>query len=416
MTTPITILLPSQQAADHLRSRFYQTLARLTPRRAEASAITSNFSDLLKNLVRQAIDLRVSIRFEDLDSRCFVSLDFNWSTNRQAVPQNLSVSMSDIIIQNNDGFHHRVSYPIEGLQLAHLNLENIRERLTAKSNRELVEDLNAKNKQLQIEVEERRIAEETLRDTQRELIATEKLAALGGLVAGIAHEINTPVGIGVTAASHLSDSIKNFESRYRAGEMRRSDLDDFLSSLSDLNTMVEENLLRASRLIKSFKEVAVDQTAEDEREFNLREYVEQVVMSLSPKLRTTSVRVSVDAIDPTLVLKTAPGPIAQILTNLIMNSLIHGFDENMSGEISISARQVSTDLELLYSDSGKGISRENLKRIFEPFFTTKRSHGGSGLGMHLVYNIVTKKYSGKITCTSELNRGVLFRMTFPAMF
>ena len=180
--------------------------------------------------------------------------------------------------------------------------------------------------------------------------------------------------------------------------------------------MVEENLLRASRLIKSFKEVAVDQTAEDEREFNLREYVEQVVMSLSPKLRTTSVRVSVDAIDQNLVLKTAPGPIAQILTNLIMNSLIHGFDENQPGEINISARQISTDLELLYSDSGKGITQENLKRIFEPFFTTKRSHGGSGLGMHLVYNIVTKKYSGKITCTSEPGRGVLFRMMFPALF
>ena len=416
MTIPITILLPNQQAADHLRSRFYQLLARITPRAADASTITSNFSDLLKNLIRQANDLRVSIRFEDRDSRCFIAVDFNWSMNRQGAEQRMSGSTSDIVFQRNNGFHEKVSYPLDGLQLSDLNLDDVRERLTAKTNRELVEDLNAKNTQLQIEVEERRIAEETLRDTQRELIATEKLAALGGLVAGIAHEINTPVGIGVTAASHLSDSIKKFESRYRAGEMRRSDLDDFLSSMSDLNTMVEENLLRASRLIKSFKEVAVDQTAEDEREFNLREYVEQVVMSLSPKLRTTSVRVSVDAIDQNLVLKTAPGPIAQILTNLIMNSLIHGFDENQPGEINISARQISTDLELLYSDSGKGITQENLKRIFEPFFTTKRSHGGSGLGMHLVYNIVTKKYSGKITCTSEPGRGVLFRMMFPALF
>jgi len=199
--------------------------------------------------------------------------------------------------------------------------------------------------------------------------------------------------------------------------MRKSDLEGFLASAQELNAMVEENLLRASELIKSFKAVAVDQTAEDNRDFFLQAYAQQVVTSLGPKLREwKNVDISLAGIDPKIQLQTSPGPISQILTNFIMNSLIHGFDQNQPGTITIAAKPLDDALEITYSDNGKGISPQDIKKIFDPFFTTKRSHGGSGLGMHLVYNIVTKKFSGEITCESQLGQGVTFKLLLPGMF
>jgi len=238
----------------------------------------------------------------------------------------------------------------------------------------------------------------------------------GALVAGLSHEINTPVGIGITASSHLRDTIKEFTTLFSDRSLKRSDLETFISSINDLNGMVEENLQRASNLIKSFKEVAVDQTAEDERNFFLKQYVEQVVSSLSPKFRNRSIDVVLDGIDESIHLKTTAGPISQIITNLIINSLVHGFDMDQSGQIKITATRNAEELLFTYSDNGKGIAQENLEKIFDPFFTTKRSHGGSGLGMHLVYNIVTKKYRGRIKCESQINHGVTFRMSLYNIF
>ena len=281
---------------------------------------------------------------------------------------------------------------------------------------QLVDTLKIQNTRLQVEIEERINAEKALRDTQRDLIATEKLASLGALVAGISHEINTPVGIGITASSHLRETITAFATLFSGGTLKRSDLENLINSVRDLNGIVEENLQRASTLIKSFKEVAVDQTADDERSFFLKEYVNQIVISLSPKFRSRAINVVLDGIDELIYLKTTPGPISQIITNLIINSLVHGFDMNQSGQIKIAATRNSDELQLTYSDNGKGIAPENIEKIFDPFFTTRRSHGGSGLGMHLVYNIVTKKYRGRVKCESEINKGVTFQMSLHDIF
>jgi C4-dicarboxylate-specific signal transduction histidine kinase len=276
---------------------------------------------------------------------------------------------------------------------------------------QLLDALKVQNTQLQVEIEERINAEEALREIQQDLIANEKLAALGALVAGISHEINTPVGIGITASSHLRESINAFATLFSDGSLKRSDLEGFVNSIRDLNSMIEENLQRASNLIRSFKEVAVDQSAEDNREIFFKQYVDQIVTSLSPKFRNRNIQVDTSDIDPSLKIVTTPGPIAQILSNLIENSLVHGFDNEESGLIRLSASASQEELFIVYSDNGKGIPEENLIKIFDPFFTTKRSQGGTGLGMHLVHNIVRKKFFGQIRCESSLGKGVTFHIS-----
>lgn len=410
-----TLPLQGLDSLHQARSKVYNVGWHLAGSSDIAVRMASEFSDLGRQLLSEQ---RLShVRFSVNETLDTIEFHIDYCLDECPAAQPLLDSSPPIpeAIRTSGGWELRKIHVFPRLPRGSFESAKAAEILQAKSRGELFNDLNLKNELLQIEIEERKATEESLRQAQQELIASEKLAALGGLVAGIAHEINTPVGIGVTAASHLSESIREFELLYRGGTMRRSDLEAFLASVRELNGMVEENLNRASRLIRSFKEVAVDQTADDEREINLRDYIEQVVTSLSPRLRNRPIEIVTEDIDPTLQLKTSPGPISQIFTNFIMNSLIHGFQQDQRGRIRISAKKSEAGLEMLYSDDGNGIAPEHLKKIFDPFFTTKRSHGGSGLGMHLIYNIVTKKYSGQIRCESELGKGVLFRMTFPDM-
>lgn len=415
LKTLAVIALPHLEAIYQVRPKVYEVGLSLSGHPAEAAQIAAEFSDLGRILFYNSGLRQVRFLVSQEEGHVSLHVDFsiheNFSDAVHLDSQGISLHSQRIA----DDWVVRKSYCFNRVQRTSVNLLKLEQILQAKTREELYNDLNVKNQQLQIEVEERKAAEDILRQAQQDLIASEKLAALGALVAGIAHEINTPVGIGVTAASHLGESISNFAALYRGGSMRRSDLEDFVESIGKLNGMVEENLNRASQLIRSFKEVAVDQTADDEREFVLKDYTEQVITSLSPKLRNRPVRISIDDIDPTIHLKTSAGPISQIFTNLIVNSLVHGFDPEQPGTINISAHKVGTDLKISYIDDGKGISAEHLKRIFDPFFTTKRAHGGSGLGMHLVYNIVTKKYSGKIRCESNPGHGVAFHMVLPAL-
>jgi signal transduction histidine kinase len=395
----------------HWRSKIYEVCLEACGDTSAGVKIAAGFSDVAKYLIdhTQNIHCEISINFQG--GAVAVGIVFKMSQVNATFSHSFFEKVGFFVDAKNNQTTASQQYQLTPRSDNKIDVGALIGILEIKSRDELFQELNLRNEQLHVEVEERKKAELTLQENQRDFIENEKLAALGSLVAGIAHEINTPVGIGVTATSHLRETLQRFTNLYQEGKMKRSDLDELLVSVKDLNEMVEVNLQRASNLIRSFKEVAVDQTAEDEREFSLAEYSRQVITSLTPKMRTRRIEINIDGIDPNITLKTTPGPISQILVNLISNSLVHGFNESEAGTISISAKVNQRNLDLIYRDTGRGISPENLDKIFDPFFTTKRSHGGSGLGMHLVFNIVTKKFHGKIRCESALGHGVLFTIT-----
>ena len=244
-----------------------------------------------------------------------------------------------------------------------------------------------------------------LNETQAQLIENEKMAALGSLVSGVAHEINTPVGVCVTAASSLSEATNDFKKNVQEGRLKKSVLDSFVSKSEDVTKLIVSNLLRAADLISNFKQVAVDQAIDDHRKIQFGFYLKEVLSSLYPKWKASPVEVNLD-FDEEIELSTYPGAIAQIITNLITNSLLHGFDSAAKpGSIDISFRKAADKLYLEYKDTGKGMPEEVLEKIFNPFFPTRRNTGGTGLGMHIVYNIVTQKLRGKIECLSKPGKG-----------
>ncbi len=261
----------------------------------------------------------------------------------------------------------------------------------------------------------RAVAEKSLTDlqqTQKHLVQSEKMAALGGLVAGIAHEINTPVGVSITAATHLQEKLKELLEEYKAGNMKRSSLDKYLNMTGETLEITMTNLTRAAELIASFKQVAVDQSSEDRRKFNFKDYLNEVLLSLKHEYKRTKHTIDVTGADD-LEIDSYPGALSQIVTNLLMNSLIHAYEPDTEGSIRFEVRRENGSAVLTYTDNGKGIPQENLGRIFEPFFTTRRGRGGSGLGMHIVYNLVTTKLGGSILCASEVGKGTTFTVTFP---
>ena len=251
-----------------------------------------------------------------------------------------------------------------------------------------------------------------LKATQKQLVESEKMAALGGLVAGVAHEINTPVGVGVTAASLLEDRTVAFLKTYQGGQMKRSDLEKYLDTAQQSSSMILNNLHRAAELIQSFKQVAVDQSSEERREFSVKAYLEEILLSLQPKLKKTQHTIEING-DNNLTLESYPGAFAQIVTNLVMNSLLHAYESEEWGQLTFNFEQNGKYLIFQYNDDGKGIPGENLGKIFEPFFTTKRTQGGSGLGLHIIYNLVTQKMGGSIRCESGVGNGTSFIIEVP---
>lgn len=273
--------------------------------------------------------------------------------------------------------------------------------------------ISIRTKELEKEIDERKLIEKNLRETQSVLIESEKMASLGNLVAGIAHEVNTPLGIGITAITHLKDKLHDLLHYFKSDQMKRSDLEEFLQISEKSVSIIFDNLSRASQLIKSFKEISVDQSGGDVREINLYDYLQQLLISLEPNFKSRLIQVDFLSIAKTIQLKLESGALAQLLTNLIMNSLVHAFERQQKGLIKITAKTKGKNLLLRYQDNGKGIAAENLHKIFEPFFTTKRLRGGSGLGLHIVYNLVTRKFHGKIQVESELQKGVEFLIELP---
>ncbi len=252
-----------------------------------------------------------------------------------------------------------------------------------------------------------------LRETQNSLIEAEKLAALGRLVAGVAHEVNNPVGISLTVASALERKTANFTAEVARGELRRSSLTDFLETSRDASSQLVANLNRAAELIQSFKQVAADRNYSDQRSFDLGDLTEQVVMSLRPGLRKHNLTLNVDC-QPNLTMNSYPGPYGQVLTNLFLNSVAHAFPDGKPGTVDIQVRESGKDnVEVLFSDNGCGMSIDVRRRAFDPFFTTRRDQGGTGLGLHIVYSIVTNRLGGRLDLDSEPGAGTRIQMILP---
>lgn len=252
-----------------------------------------------------------------------------------------------------------------------------------------------------------------LKATQQQLINNEKMASLGGLVAGVAHEINTPVGVGVTAASTLSESTRSVGAKYDRGELTNSALKQYLSHATSAAEIILGNLERAANLIQSFKQIAVDQSNSEVRTINLNDYLSQVLVSLNPQLRKTKLRS--ELICPAdIEISSYPGALSQIVANFVMNSIMHAYDEDETGCLSIEVNEnTEGEICIRYSDDGKGILPENISRVWDPFYTTNRTGGGSGLGLHIVYNLVTQQLCGNVEIESRQDYGTTISLFLP---
>ncbi len=251
-----------------------------------------------------------------------------------------------------------------------------------------------------------------LQEAQTELVRQEKLASLGSLVAGVAHEINTPLGICVTATSHLIEELRLTRKDIEAGHFADNERDQFLEILDQSLRILSTNTKRAAALVRSFKQVAVDQTSNDKRQFQLLPYLNEILISLQPKLKGRHIEIKIDCPER-LTIDSYPGAISQILTNFVMNSLTHGFENLAQGTIEMRFEVDQDELKFQYQDDGHGLDKEALGKLFDPFYTTKRGQGGSGLGTHIVYNLVTSLLGGSIKAQSAPGQGLCYQLRFP---
>ena len=253
---------------------------------------------------------------------------------------------------------------------------------------------------------------EQLQQTQENLIRSEKMALLARLVAGMAHEINTPVGLCVTLASHVNQLNETFAASYQSGNIKRSELEEYLAEVKEVGYMLQFNSERAAKLVRNFKQVSADQASEAWRSFDIRTYVDDLLLSMNSKLKNIGHTISV-SIPEGLTMAGYPGAFAQIITNLLMNTLLHAYAPGQIGVVEIHMEQQDDQLLLIYRDDGQGMETKILEKIYEPFFTTRRNQGGTGLGLSIVYNLVTQLYGGSIHCQSELGQGTCFTIRLP---
>ena len=285
-------------------------------------------------------------------------------------------------------------------------------RLVKVSDRQQAQ-LTTLNHELARRTEEAEDALTRLRETQETLVQAEKLASLGALVGGIAHEINTPIGIALSCASHLGDATTSLHKLYAGDDVSIDDFERYLSTALDTTTLILSNCQRAAALIRGFKQVAVDRTTSDRRSFDLAATITETLVSLGPSLRQGGHRIEVHC--PTgLQIDGYPGALSQVLTNLVVNSQIHAYDPGTIGTLSLTVHiPQSGTIQLVYRDDGKGIPDTIRNRIFDPFFTTRRGSGGTGLGLHIAYNLATGPLCGTLTVTSSPGNGAAFTLTIP---
>ena len=251
-----------------------------------------------------------------------------------------------------------------------------------------------------------------LKLTQDQLVQAEKLAALGRLVAGVAHEVNTPLGIAVTASSYIDHAINDIDTRHKKKTLTNDKFKSIITQAKESSVILESNLHRAANLIQDFKQTAVDQVSENLSEFNVHQVMSALITSLHPETRKIPVKPEIDG-DSSVVMKSLPGVLTQVISNLVINSVIHAFSNQQTPKIRINYQQQQEKVVFEYQDNGKGVPPELHQKIFEPFYTTKRGQGGTGLGLNLVFNLVTHKLKGKLTFSSDENQGVRFTLTLP---
>ena len=281
-----------------------------------------------------------------------------------------------------------------------------RELRQENENRQYIEaELRKRNQELASSMD-------TLNQAQEQLVESERMASLGGLVAGIAHDVNTPLGVSVTAASFLQERLNNLKTDFEDKSLTSKNMASFIDEAEQTALLLLSNLERASDLIASFKQVAVDQTSETEREFVLGEYINEIIQSLKPSFKHTDHQINLTSPD-NLVVTCAPGAIAQIVTNMVVNSITHGFESKNAGKISLDVKEEGDNVVIYYKDDGRGLSEEELSQLFDAFFTTKRGQGGSGLGTHIMYNLVTQSLQGHIEADSTLGNGLQYTIRFP---
>ncbi len=287
-------------------------------------------------------------------------------------------------------------------------------------------ELEMRQEKLEREISQRRTMENTLRqsnqrlesslnhlrETQQQLIESEKMASLGGLVAGITHDVNTPIGISVTAASYLREKLDSLDSALTNKELTQQQLQKFIEEGRESLSLLDNNLHRASDLISSFKQVAVDQASDAIRDINVKRYIEELIQSLQPHLKKTKHKIELNCADD-LFIRCPAGALSQIFTNLILNSLRHAFDGIEQGTMIIDIELRDSELHVVYKDDGNGLSEDALTKLFNPFFTTKLNDGGSGLGTHIVRNLVTQTLQGDIDATSQPGEGLTYTFSFP---
>lgn len=316
---------------------------------------------------------------------------------KRAAKENVLIDVKDIQIQ-------------EFASMANLANQMVVKRQEAK------DALLASNEELEVQVQERtkelQESLQVLESTQEQLMKSEKLSVLGNLVAGITHEINIPVGIARSLNSDLQDLIASVRTGMVEDDTRIIELQALLFRMEEDASMMEANLKRTQELIESFKEVSVDQCSGQRRKFNLQSYINEIVLSLSARIRKGGHRVEVIC-DEGVEVTGFPGTFSQILTNLIMNSIQHGFRNRNGGHITIEAIDGGERILLLYRDDGCGIPARDIGSVYEPFYTTDSEPGGSGLGLNIVHQLVTEKLGGTINLTSTEGRGVLFEIEFP---
>ncbi|HWR41216.1 MAG TPA: ATP-binding protein [Patescibacteria group bacterium] len=274
------------------------------------------------------------------------------------------------------------------------------------------QELLAANEELSAINQEMHLTLENLRQTQNQLVQAEKMAALGQLVAGVAHEINTPVGVGVTAVTHLDHLTQQMQRVFSEGALTRRELAEYLNEGQETLRIITTNLSQAARLIVSFKQISVDQSCEARRIFRVKEYLEEILLSLQPKLKKNRHQVMIDCSDE-LEIDGYPGALGQVVTNLIVNSLMHAYDPGDTGRIRIQAKREAGRFHLRYMDDGRGMDESVRSQIFTPFFTTKRGSGGTGLGLHILYNIIVQQFGGTVECRSNPGQGTAFDISFP---
>lgn len=260
---------------------------------------------------------------------------------------------------------------------------------------------------LDIKINELQLSYDNLRETKQLLLESEYLSNLGGLVAGFTHEISTPIAVSFTAISHIGDELKRLKTKFHSNSMSRNDLERHIEECEDLISIVMTNLERTISLNKEFKQIAVDQSSDVIRQFELGGYIKEIIHSLSPVLKKTSHIVNIN-IDNQYIIRSYPGVFSQIIINLIQNSLIHGFENKEKGEITITIQHENNKLKLIYQDNGRGVKKHVLNRIFDSYYSTKIGSGGSGLGMAIIKKLVNDKLQGTIECFSDSGKGIRF--------